>query len=569
MKRHKHSRSIFKALVLLMFVVMLLMLTVQAIFLFKYRNAIVEKEITSLDTIARQARTSVNYELNSIKTSGISSFRNGRITDVLTGQSEDRSDCENALSEMIGLNRSIVAAYLLDMDMNCLCFSLRENADAALAEDLLELTVSGSRDRTHSLPSADGKAYFSSLQPVIFRDGTAMAPPDEAGGARQIGFIMFICSLNSLDSIKDSGDYKILVTSGAAVIASSGHELMADISSGDLDADLSEEYYSKDYDLDNGWTVRALASKAELKGEIAAVTVQTGALLFVVTVAAIGFAFAYLTKNLARPIKRMKNDLSIVADESPDHRLSAYPCNEIGQIAERVNSVLDHLEEARSGAMTAQQEKYESELLLSKAELDYIHAQVNPHFLYNSLETVCGMAAMGRTDLVIDTCTALSSLFRYSIHESDMVPLEEELKYARNYFYVMNHRYKGELELRINISDADRAIMVPKMILQPVLENSLKHGKMNTAEHGIVNVSAQRENEYFVICIHDNGAGIPMEKLQSIREQIGQSLRIDKEHGLGLRNLNARLRMSCGGESRVEIDSEENRYTLLKIIIKA
>ena len=567
--KKRFNPSIFKALALLMVVVMLLMLAVQAVFLFKYRHAVIEKEIISLDTIALQACTSVRYELNSISTSGISSFRNRGIVDVLEGRTETKSDGENALNEIIGLNRSIAAAYLLDMDLNCLCFSARDYADVRSADALLGLAEAGDINGTHTVVSEDGEIYFSYMQPVIFREGSAMAPPDEAMHARQIGYIMFVCSLNSLDSVNDSGNYEIIVESERAVIASSNSDVLSAVAPDGINADLSDKYYSKEYSLENGWTVTALTSKAELRETTAAVTFQAGLLLFIVTVAAIGFVFMYLTRNLASPIKRMKKDLGIVGDASQAYRLSNYPSNEIGQIAEKINLMLDHLEEARSSSMKAQQDKYESDILLSKAELEYIHAQVNPHFLYNSLETVCGMAATGRTDLVIDTCTALSSLFRYSIREGDKVPLEDELKYAQNYFYVMNQRYNGELELRISISDADRLVIVPKMILQPVLENSLKHGKMNTAEHGIVNVSAQRENEYFVISIRDNGAGIPPEKLQSIREQIGQSLKIDKEHGLGLRNLNARLRMSCGGESRVEIDSEENSYTLLRIIIKA
>lgn len=167
--KKRFNPSIFKALALLMVVVMLLMLTVQAVFLFKYRHAVIEKEIKSLDTIALQACTSVRYELDSISTSGISSFRNRGIVDVLEGRTETKSDGENALNEIIGLNRSIVAAYLLDMDLNCLCFSARDHADVRSAENLLGLAEAGDINGTHTVVSEDGEKYFSYMQPVIFR----------------------------------------------------------------------------------------------------------------------------------------------------------------------------------------------------------------------------------------------------------------------------------------------------------------------------------------------------------------------------------------------------------------
>ncbi|MGN1001899.1 MAG: sensor histidine kinase [Oscillospiraceae bacterium] len=579
---NKRGKSLYKTVTMLMVTVLLCMLAVQAVFLLNYSRVMAEKSVSSLEAIARQTAGALNYELDSIRTSGVSLFRNEKITDLLTGAGlENGRETRMALDEVMGLNSSVDALYLTKTDWEPVAFSAKSGADREAVEELFAQvcwSMANPELGSTGFPACqaageDGTVYFAYVQGVIYREERfdVNVVPDN-GETRLIGYAVFICHLNAIAGAApaDGGDYDLLICHGDKVIfpgggsfgRTGGAEVLA-LDRLDLSGRVSRQQLLEDED----WSVTALMDKAALSREILGMTLLMGGLLFLVTVAAIAAVGLYLNRNMLRPIRRMERELMIVSDSDPSQRLSPGPDNEIGQIGGKINLMLDRLDVAKRSAMKAQQEKYEGEILQRKAELNYIHAQVNPHFLYNSLETVCGMAAMHRDDLVIDTCTALSALFRYSIRETDWVCFEEELKYARNYFYVMNQRYRGELELRIDVGEENRGVMVPKMILQPVLENSLKHGRLKELAHGQVSVSARRSQDCFVITVRDNGAGIPPERLEALNAYIRGGNSGEEIEKVGLRNLCTRLRMSCGEGSGIFLESQEGVYTQVQMII--
>lgn len=586
MEKTKRKHSLVNAIVLLMSVVLIVMLAVQGLFLVRYYTAMEEKSTASLDAIALQARISLDYELDGISTSGVSTFRNTGITDILNGKVSDKSGAVTALSEIMGPNSSIDSIFLVDKRWTPIGSCSKESADSSAAYELYLATEEQWREKENKMDpwyggdivsSDNGDTYFAYVQPVLYLENFELASGPDGNRPELVGYAIFVCSLNSVygTSISsDTADHEVIVSYNGTPVACSSNSLAEKLmhSERETNAELlsSWDYIVKEYALDEaGWSVIALAHRDDLISDIIGITLHTGALLFIVTIAAISFALIYLTKNMARPIKRMERELMIVSDSDSSHRLTEAPDNEIGEVCSKVNLMLDRLDDANHASMKAQQEKYESEILRRKAEINYIHAQINPHFLYNSLETVCGMAAMHRDDLVIDTCTALSSLFRYSIRENDRVCLEEELKYATNYFYVMNQRYRGKLELKINVRDEDKGVFVPKMILQPVLENSLKHGGLNTLDQGLVSILAERDHDSgcFIIYVRDNGCGIAPKALDELNEQITADALSDDKGQLGLRNLNARLRLSCGGKSGIVLASEEGKFTEVQLII--
>lgn len=537
------------------------LIAIQCVFLGTYSKTLEEQSMSGLEALSAQYGSSLEYEVETVSTSAISLFRRDEISSVLLGSADSKSMliAENALNEIMGLNSCIEAVYILDANQNRVLSAMKQANPrpdaAALAESILSAGASLAdipNSYGRNLPSsADGQGLFSYIQPIMYRPGEVM---DFGGPAEDppemIGYALFICSLQSVKLAYGSDfEYELAVqNSGDTVYCSSQKAL-------DALEDETGDYLCALWESDDGvWTVAASANRSVISAIINRTIITIGTALILVTLLTVISATVLLTKYMLHPIRKLKQGLKNVNPDDPANRLPETPDNEIGEIGAGVNAMLDRLEDANRKAMKAQEEHYKAEVLRRKAELNYLHAQVNPHFLYNSLENICGMAAMGRNDLVIDTCNALAKLFRYSIRKGAVVELEEELKYAENYFYVMNQRYSGVLSLEISASAAARRVKVPKMLLQPLVENALKHGKLDTQQNGRVEIKAFFEGGRFYIRVRDNGVGIPDEEMARLNKNLSSADgELQSDGGLGLYNLCRRLRQQYGPDAAMSI----------------
>ncbi|MBQ2467263.1 MAG: histidine kinase, partial [Lachnospiraceae bacterium] len=237
--------------------------------------------------------------------------------------------------------------------------------------------------------------------------------------------------------------------------------------------------------------------------------------------------------------------------------------DEMGELSYQVNRMLDRIQELM-------QENVNREVLAKDSQLKALQNQINAHFIYNVLESIKMMAEIDEKYEIADAITSLGKLLRYSMRWiSGNVSLAEEVEYIRNYVLLMNLRYDFEVILSIDIPQELYDQEIPKMSLQPVVENAVLHGIEPVATDTTIYIKARELNGAFQIEITDAGRGMNKEQLDRLRETIHGKVQPEggssKGHGIGLKNVEDRIQLSFGKEYGVEVYSEEAKYTKVSL----
>lgn len=202
---------------------------------------------------------------------------------------------------------------------------------------------------------------------------------------------------------------------------------------------------------------------------------------------------------------------------------------------------------------------------LRKAEFELLQAQINPHFLYNTLDAIVWSAEAGNQKQVVSMVGSLSDFFRSSLNKGkEIVTIREDLQHVRSYLEIQQIRYQDILSYEIDVPESIFDYLIPKITIQPVVENALYHGIKNRRGGGKIIVTGGDLGEYIQITVKDDGMGIPDDRLLEIKD----SLKSDKpEDGTiyGLYNINERIKLSFGDEYGIGIDSTEGVGTIVNI----
>lgn len=197
-------------------------------------------------------------------------------------------------------------------------------------------------------------------------------------------------------------------------------------------------------------------------------------------------------------------------------------------------------------------------------ELQLLQAQVNPHFLYNTLDTIVWLIEGGQEQDALDMISSLSVFFRTSLSKgNDIIPLSEEVRHTLSYLEIQKSRYRDILEFEIQIPQGLHNVMVPKLTLQPLAENALYHGIKNKRGIGKILIEGFDKGEDMVLRVSDTGQGMKAERLTEIREAI----RTGKRAGFGLAAVAERIQLYYGSHYGMKIDSVENEGTVIEITV--
>lgn len=241
------------------------------------------------------------------------------------------------------------------------------------------------------------------------------------------------------------------------------------------------------------------------------------------------------------------------------------PDDEITRIIRRFNQMASHLQAVINSAV-------EKEQAQKAAELSALQAQINPHFLYNTLENMRMQCEIDGYYAIGDSLAALGDLFRYSIKwGNNEVPFRLEWDNLKNYISIMNMRYQEDLKCIMEIGEGVGDVMVPKMLLQPLVENSFSHGFKQVLPPWLIVIRAFRKRDMLVIMIEDNGSGIEQERLLEIRQCLKNDTPLrgeKKKRSIGLINVKQRLLHICRGGAEIFIDSQPDRGVKIVIEIK-
>ena len=203
----------------------------------------------------------------------------------------------------------------------------------------------------------------------------------------------------------------------------------------------------------------------------------------------------------------------------------------------------------------------EEEINLRKTELRALQAQINPHFLYNTLDSISWMCEQGKNAEAVEMVNALARLFRISISRGhELIPIRSELMHAESYLEIQAYRYKNQFRWSIDADESCLDYLCNKITLQPIIENAIYHGLNGLVDDGEILVSVQEDGEDILFTVRDNGSGMTDEQIAAIMQK-EQSDRA----GIGIKNVNDRLKIYFGPAYGIRIESEPDEGTCVFI----
>ncbi|NLO98872.1 MAG: sensor histidine kinase [Clostridiaceae bacterium] len=206
----------------------------------------------------------------------------------------------------------------------------------------------------------------------------------------------------------------------------------------------------------------------------------------------------------------------------------------------------------------------EQEKQRRRTELALLQAQINPHFLYNTLDTIVWLIESGEISGAVKMVASLSNYFRFSLSRGkSVITLEEEEQHIRSYLEIQQMRYSDLMDYEIDIPDQLKKYILPKLTLQPLVENALYHGIKNRRRKGLIRLTGRKENEHIILEVMDDGRGMSEERLNEVRA----SLNAGKTEGFGLRTVHQRIRILFGGEYGLTLVSTPDVGTKIFVTI--
>lgn len=285
-------------------------------------------------------------------------------------------------------------------------------------------------------------------------------------------------------------------------------------------------------------------------------------LLLASFVIAIVLSSIFIMRNITRPIKNLSSAMEKTKESGWLEKLNVeMPKNEIGMLADSYNSMIEHLNELFRRLI-------ENEKTLQRAEMRVLHEQIKPHFLYNSLETISFMAMREGAEDVQSALETLGGFYRNFLSKGDReIPLQREVCIIQDYLSLQKLRYGDVLNDEYDIADDTKLCMIPKLILQPLVENSIYHGIRFKGEAGTIRISSRLINDMVHIYVYDTGIGISQSNIEALLSNEKPKSDEGDLSGFGLRGTIERIRCYCDSDDVVRIRSVQGEFTEIEITI--
>ena len=280
--------------------------------------------------------------------------------------------------------------------------------------------------------------------------------------------------------------------------------------------------------------------------------------------ASLSMLATYITRDINGPIIELTEAMENTKRSGWLKKIDVQmPDNEIGQLADSYNSMNEYLQEVLDRLI-------DKEKAVQRVEMRVLQEQIKPHFLYNSLETISYMACEAGADKVYSALETLGSFYRNFLSKGDReIPLKREIQIIRDYLSIQKLRYGENINDEYDIDENALDVMIPKLILQPLVENSIYHGIRVKGEPGVIRISAKLEEKDLIVTVHDTGVGMTEEQIESILSETDadEASEDDALSGFGLKGTIRRIRYYCKDRDAIKIVSEEGEYTEIRLKI--
>lgn len=321
---------------------------------------------------------------------------------------------------------------------------------------------------------------------------------------------------------------------------------------------------------DIGWHLVAVAPVNEIKSVLRPMLIFSIILLFLMSSCfiLIGIRIVY---SVTKPVEAMNRFMNKGPHYGLKNRLNIKEKNEFGQLASDINNLLDEIDDMTDKNTQSMSRLYESEIAKNKAQIIALRSQINPHFLYNTLNCIKGYGYLLKSEEIVSITSSLASIMRYSIKGTDIVEVSQEISCIQKYMDIISLRFPGKIQFSFDIPKELYKCSILRFILQPIVENAVYHGLELKPGTGNLMISGWLKDDYTIIFeISDDGVSIPPEQLEKMNRSFSEisdydMIYGDAERGIGLKNIAHRLHNTYGQNSSIWIESSCDRGTTVTI----
>lgn len=258
-------------------------------------------------------------------------------------------------------------------------------------------------------------------------------------------------------------------------------------------------------------------------------------------------------KRWIAPLKDLRETMLEIASGNQNLRAKEAGAYELREVTRQFNAMLDQIDQLMIDIRRQEE-------TTRQYQLQALSSQINPHFLYNTLDTIIWMAEFQDSQRVVQVTKSLATYFRLALNQGkDLICLSDEINHVRQYLFIQRQRYGDKLEYEIDENPAFDQLVLPKLVLQPLVENALYHGIKEKEGQGHIKLSVQKKDSGLVIRIEDDGVGF-QDASDSSQSQL-------KRGGVGLPNVDQRLKLHFGEDYQMKIDSAPCKGTTVEIYI--
>lgn len=316
-------------------------------------------------------------------------------------------------------------------------------------------------------------------------------------------------------------------------------------------------YRKSDY---TGWKVVSVSSYQEIMGGVNTMMLMFGGLL-ILTLVTVFVVAVKLSETITKPIIRLRNLMKETKNGDLSVRFESDYQDEVSELGRRFNQMLERIQGLMDEVYREQENK-------RKAQLKVVQEQFKPHFLYNTLDTIGWMAREHSAFDIVHLVDALTNVFRISLSKGkDYITIEEEIRYISNYLYIQKIRYGPKVQYEIQVEEACLKVVLPKLILQPLVENAIYHGVKMKSGDGHLKILGTLADGLVSLEVRDDGKGMGAEKAEELSRLLNDPEMPGESRSFGLFYIKERLRLRYGEQFHVLVESREGQGTRIVIQI--
>lgn len=303
-------------------------------------------------------------------------------------------------------------------------------------------------------------------------------------------------------------------------------------------------YFTYQY-VNNGWLLVSTINVGQLWKNIGIALVSVLITFGIVLLVSL-IIMRYAARVMVKPTKKLVDSMTAYQEGNFDSRFKVESQDEISQIGMVYNQMADKVQNLI-------EKNYTLEIANREAEIEFLKMQINPHFLYNCLDTISWLGFSNGNSEITDLAVALGKFLRASIKREDYYTIKQEMEVVDNYLFIQKYRFGDKIEIRHNIPDEVLNFYIPSFIIQPVIENSIVHGLEEQIEKGILWINIQLcDNKYLQFNLTDNGKGMDEEQLKQVIQNYSDK---NKKSSIGLSNVYRRLNLLYGEACEFHVTS--------------